>query len=158
MQIKLLKILINRPNITQNIRSLTTIKSPSPLSPASSEQPTPNEKRSSLVERKKPVEKKLSVEELIAKKFEVFSPRASKLVQTLIKKATGKDEEEEDEAKGERRKGPFKNYYGTEERDQKQIMFYEEYFDKVTKRKDLDNYMVYFVIQLRSIDIILRLI
>jgi hypothetical protein len=139
MQIKLLNNLISRPslsnNLIQNIRALAVKSSP--------EQQISNEKNTP-VKKTKPDRSSLNVESLITKKLEVFSPTASKLVQSMIKKATGKDKEEEDEEKGEKRKGPFKNYQETEERDKKQIMFYEEYFDKISKRKDRENFMASF--------------
>jgi hypothetical protein len=42
----------------------------------------------------------------------------------------------------EERKGSFKNYFESEERDKKQIMFYEEYFETTARKKDLNNFMV----------------
>jgi hypothetical protein len=55
------------------------------------------------------------------------------------------------------RKGPFKNYFESEERDKKQIMYYEEYFDTATRKKDLDNFMVNIYIYIFIYTIILNI-
>ena len=41
------------------------------------------------------------------------------------------------------RKKPFKHYFDDEERDKNKIVFYEQFFDENTKRKDRDNFMVF---------------
>lgn len=41
------------------------------------------------------------------------------------------------------RKKPFKFYFDDEEREKSKIVFYEEFFDQNTLRKDRDNFMVY---------------
>lgn len=74
----------------------------------------------------------------LVKKVELYSPTASKYIQKMIVKVKGEDKEDEKEE----RKGPFKYYQDSEERDKKQIMFYEEYFDKICRNKDRDNFMV----------------
>ena len=48
------------------------------------------------------------------------------------------------EEKQEERKGPFKNYFEDEERDKKSIMYYEEFIERNTKKKDRENFMVTF--------------
>lgn len=62
-------------------------------------------------------------------------------IEKFVRKARG-EEDDYDESKEEKRKGPFKNYYEYDERSKKTIMFYEEYFDKNTKEKDRENFMV----------------
>lgn len=60
-----------------------------------------------------------------------------------VRKMQG-EEDDEEENKKEERKGPFKNYFEEEERNKKTIMFYEEYFDKNTREKNRENFMVKF--------------
>ncbi len=40
------------------------------------------------------------------------------------------------------RKQPFKYYFDEEERDKNKIVFYEEFFDRNTRIKDRENFMV----------------
>ena len=47
-----------------------------------------------------------------------------------------------EEKKEEERKGPFKNYYTSEERDKNKIMRYEEFIDRNTAKKDKENFIV----------------
>lgn len=60
----------------------------------------------------------------------------------ILQKYLKKLKFEKEEEKEEERKGPFKNYFQDEERNKRSIMYYEEYFDKNTKKKDRENFMV----------------
>ena len=53
----------------------------------------------------------------------------------------GKFQKKKKEEEKERR-GPFKYYFDDEERDKNKIVFYEEFFDLNTKKKDRENFMV----------------
>ena len=92
------------------------------------------------------------------KKTKLFTLSASKGVQVILDQIDRFREGTRRKEKEEERKGPFKDYRQAEERDKKQIMFYEEYFDKVAKKKDRENFMVkislYFKSKSKSIRII----
>lgn len=89
-----------------------------------------NDKSVKKDDQNKPNEKKLET---------IKKPILTRLIFAEEKKS---NKEKND---GEQRKGPFKNYFESEERDKKQIMFYEEYFETTARKKDLDNFMVRFL-------------
>ena len=53
----------------------------------------------------------------------------------------GSRKNKSDDDKQEENKGPYKNYQEEEERDKKQIMFYEDYFDTHAKNKNKHDFM-----------------
>jgi hypothetical protein len=157
MRIKLLtNLAVQRPGFSKTLLAHVRALSDEKKQSVDGDKKKSDEELATTEQNKPAVVKKkmrltiLNADEFIAKKVEE-KVRSIKFAEKLLDKYSGKAEEDEDYRRGEERKGPFKNYHTTEERDKKQIMYHERYFDEVGKNKNREDFMV--GINIRVVDI-----